>query len=731
MSLQTPYSLFGLGRTNNYVEVGPASPSELTQSALTNGSPFPPQNLFVGSTLRADPHFTSIEGIIPNSQVVVSPPTVASAGGSSSSWRWRLYLHPSDFVPWVSIFVVLTTLALCGVVTMLHRREQVRLLDVLLARRINADVSAQRRTPAARGRGRATAGSARPQLLCDVIRWDLDCQPIVLPARGQGALLKAAGSPRVKALVVTGVTLARAASVSPPCHLLPTPFPSNPTLSLLIRLSLALDHSPISSALPSRRNLRSAAHKPHCRTLRPRWIAGSRRTRAQAPRPAGRRLPRRPAAAASGPSRRPSRATRRTGRPSRPMATDRHRPCHLPTRRARARCRPSRQEGRRRSSSRSRRWRPSASRLTLPAARPTTARARVSSYSSSRMVPSSSPSCSSSRRRRLARADHPPRRRCHQAATSSRRSTRLLRGRRRLRHLRRAPRVGSSRRPLAASQPAGAVTGASRPATAVMPTTRAARTSITGSPTSARAGVTIRLVLRAARVVGARSRAITRIRRALFEPRAAARAGRVHTDHRQTRRRRAGSELRVRRARRTISTPRTALRRSLMARRATTRSLIRSTRTSTTRLRRSTRHRRTQPSRPPRRGPTHRRHRARTTRAVARRRSSRRLLRRSTATRTAPLRPTRTRAPGSARPRRCRTRHKPGRPTRPIVMRRRPAPSTAARPAAPAASRSRARLYARSTQSTISTASGVRCDLRASLDLVFSFRLITDSPDRH
>ena len=97
---------------------------------------FPPQqNLFVGSTLRSDPHFTSIEGIIPNSQVVVSPPS----GKGGSSWRWRLYLHPSDFVPWVSIFVVLTTLALCGVVTMLHRKEQVRLHPVLPTCAANAD----------------------------------------------------------------------------------------------------------------------------------------------------------------------------------------------------------------------------------------------------------------------------------------------------------------------------------------------------------------------------------------------------------------------------------------------------------------------------------------------------------------------------------------------------------------------------------------------------------------
>src|SRR5882672_7445911 len=46
-SLQTPYSFFGLGRTNNYIE-----------------------NLFVGSTKHTTQHFINMEGVIPNSKVV-------------------------------------------------------------------------------------------------------------------------------------------------------------------------------------------------------------------------------------------------------------------------------------------------------------------------------------------------------------------------------------------------------------------------------------------------------------------------------------------------------------------------------------------------------------------------------------------------------------------------------------------------------------------------------------
>lgn len=95
----------------------------------------PPQNLFVGSTLHTEPHFTSIEGIIPNSQVVISPPATANSSlGTNLEWKWQLFLHPGDYVPWVSAFVVLTTLALCGVVTMLHRKEKVRRVQRVLSR---------------------------------------------------------------------------------------------------------------------------------------------------------------------------------------------------------------------------------------------------------------------------------------------------------------------------------------------------------------------------------------------------------------------------------------------------------------------------------------------------------------------------------------------------------------------------------------------------------------------
>lgn len=100
--MQTPYTLFGLGRTNNYVE-----------------------NLFIGSTIHTTPHFTSLEGVVPNSQVVISPPRpTPGVEETTGSWLYQLYLHPGDYVPWVTLSVVVATIGLAVVVATLHVREQ-------------------------------------------------------------------------------------------------------------------------------------------------------------------------------------------------------------------------------------------------------------------------------------------------------------------------------------------------------------------------------------------------------------------------------------------------------------------------------------------------------------------------------------------------------------------------------------------------------------------------------
>ncbi|KAI5117253.1 hypothetical protein M0805_006416 [Coniferiporia weirii] len=103
-ALLTPYAFFGLGRTNNYIE-----------------------NLFVGSTLHStnttpalsQAHFVNMEGVIPNSKVVIYPP--AQVDGS---WRRELYLRPGAWIPWVTLTVVIAVVLLAVVVFVLHLNEK-------------------------------------------------------------------------------------------------------------------------------------------------------------------------------------------------------------------------------------------------------------------------------------------------------------------------------------------------------------------------------------------------------------------------------------------------------------------------------------------------------------------------------------------------------------------------------------------------------------------------------
>lgn len=107
-ALGTPYSYFGLGRTNNYVE-----------------------RLFVGSSLNLPEQYTILEALIPNSQLIINPPYPASVNGSETEagrpteWRSELYLHPGDWVPWVAAAVAGAVAILGFVVLGLRAREQV------------------------------------------------------------------------------------------------------------------------------------------------------------------------------------------------------------------------------------------------------------------------------------------------------------------------------------------------------------------------------------------------------------------------------------------------------------------------------------------------------------------------------------------------------------------------------------------------------------------------------
>jgi integrin alpha FG-GAP repeat containing protein 1 len=99
LSLTTSYSYFGLGRTNNYVE-----------------------NLFVGSTRHQDRHYTNLEAVLPNSQLLVVPWQPAEAT-SPENWSKQLYLHPGDWIPGVTLSLLAAMVVLVITIGVLHSRE--------------------------------------------------------------------------------------------------------------------------------------------------------------------------------------------------------------------------------------------------------------------------------------------------------------------------------------------------------------------------------------------------------------------------------------------------------------------------------------------------------------------------------------------------------------------------------------------------------------------------------
>ncbi|CAG8433014.1 6316_t:CDS:10 [Ambispora gerdemannii] len=100
VSLQAPYSLFGLGRTNNYVE-----------------------ELFVGTTRNQSRHYSSFSGVIPNSQLIIVP-YQPSGVNNPSTWSIKLYIHPGDWIPWVLLTLVSATVILAVVVFGLNWAEK-------------------------------------------------------------------------------------------------------------------------------------------------------------------------------------------------------------------------------------------------------------------------------------------------------------------------------------------------------------------------------------------------------------------------------------------------------------------------------------------------------------------------------------------------------------------------------------------------------------------------------
>ena len=89
------------------------------------------QKLFIGSSKHELEHYTIIEGVIPNSHIVISPPLPSAVNASaevregSSEWHKTLYLQPGKWIQWVIATATAIVVILAGITYMLHAAEKV------------------------------------------------------------------------------------------------------------------------------------------------------------------------------------------------------------------------------------------------------------------------------------------------------------------------------------------------------------------------------------------------------------------------------------------------------------------------------------------------------------------------------------------------------------------------------------------------------------------------------
>lgn len=65
-----------------------------------------------------------MEGVIPNSKVVIIPPVNGHTEGDAG-WKRELYLRPGEWIPWVTVVVVASMGVLGAIVFVLHLNEKV------------------------------------------------------------------------------------------------------------------------------------------------------------------------------------------------------------------------------------------------------------------------------------------------------------------------------------------------------------------------------------------------------------------------------------------------------------------------------------------------------------------------------------------------------------------------------------------------------------------------------
>lgn len=94
------------------------------------------QNLYIGTTKHDVEHFSTIEGVIPNSHIVVNPPLPVASNTSitnsigSTEWHKTLYLKPGKWIQWVVVTTILIVLMLAGVTYTLHLGEKVSFIKL-------------------------------------------------------------------------------------------------------------------------------------------------------------------------------------------------------------------------------------------------------------------------------------------------------------------------------------------------------------------------------------------------------------------------------------------------------------------------------------------------------------------------------------------------------------------------------------------------------------------------
>ena len=99
LSLQLPYTLFGLGRAGNYIEL-----------------------IFYGIPYQASRHWNSWICIIPNSQLVAIPYEL----GKSTNWQLELYITPSGITVAVLLCMIGSLLLLGLIIYILRWREKLQ-----------------------------------------------------------------------------------------------------------------------------------------------------------------------------------------------------------------------------------------------------------------------------------------------------------------------------------------------------------------------------------------------------------------------------------------------------------------------------------------------------------------------------------------------------------------------------------------------------------------------------